>query len=265
MRDLGTLGGGSSSGSAINNRGEVVGSGQLPNLHFQAFLWRPGPGMQSLGTLGGATSQAIDINDHTHVVGFSDMADGNQHAFLWTAARGMEDLGTLGGRYSLALGISKTGKVVGQSETAAGTFEAFLWTRGGGMRSLGTLGEASSAFSINTRRQVVGTSSGPFLWTRASGMRPLPGGLGAAHYLNDVGQIVGFIFAGGTLFATRATLWTPTAGSLAVGSTDPGAAAEVAAPPAVPPDTRSALCALGRTWGDRSRFGIVASRACLAR
>jgi probable HAF family extracellular repeat protein len=230
--------------------------------------------MQSLGTLGGATSQAIDMNDHTHVVGFSDMADGNQHAFLWTAARGMEDLGTLGGRYSLALGISKTGKVVGQSETAAGTFEAFLWTRGGGMRSLGTLGgEAASAFSINTHRQVVGVSatagsfSGlPFLWTRASGMRPLPtfgGRSGSAFYLNEVGQIVGYTrTTQGTL---HATLWTPTAGSLAVGSTDPGAAAEVAAPPAVPPDTRSALCALGRTWGDRSRFGIVASRACLAR
>jgi probable HAF family extracellular repeat protein len=232
--------------------------------------------MQSLGTLGGANSQAHDMNDHTQVVGVSNTADGNDHAFLWTAARGMEDLGTLGGRYSFALGISKTGKVVGQSETAAGTFEAFLWTRGGGMRSLGTLGgEAASAFSINTHREVVGASATagsfitlPFLWTRASGMQPLPtlgGGSGSAFYLNEFGQIVGFTLISTTQFTPHATLWTPTAGSLAVGSTDQGAAAEVAAPPAVSPDTRSALCALGRTWGDRSRFGIVASRACLAR
>ncbi len=279
MRGLGTLGGENSYANSINNRREVVGSSDNANGRTRAFLWRPGRGMRSLGTLGGPFSQAFDINDATQVVGSSLTADREEHAFLWTAARGMEDLGTLGGASSIALGISQTGEVVGQSHTAAGTTRAFLWTRAGGMRSLGTLGgQGAAAWSVNTHRRVVGSSlpdqisANPvaFLWTPGGGMRslpqPIPNAVGEANYLNEFGNIIGTSFItrsdGQTEF--HALLWTPTAGPLAVASTDEGAAPAVAAPPGGPRDTRAALCALGRKLPQWSRSGMIASRACLA-
>ena len=239
MRGLGTLGGKNSAVEAINNRREVAGSSQLPNGLFHAVLWAPGRGMRDLGTLGGGNSRAIDVNDATQVVGTSDIGT-EQHAFLWTAQRGMEDLGTLGGPSSTAFGISETGEVVGITDTHAGTSEAFLWTRGRGMRSLGTLGDGffSIAISVNTHRRVVGQSwesdgpGIPFLWTPGRGMQPLPtlgGNFGAADDLNEFGQIVGV-----TLNARnfdRATLWTPTAGPLAVDPPDEVGAPKVAASP----------------------------------
>jgi probable HAF family extracellular repeat protein len=206
------------------------------------------------------------------VVGSSLTAGGNERAFLWTSAHGMEDLGTLGGANSVAFGIAQTGQVVGISQTAAGLEEAFLWTRGRGMRGLGTLGGPSSiAFSVNTHRRVVGSSLTPgeplpFLWTAGGGMRALPtlgGNFGTAIDLNEFGKIVGTTTT--AQGKPRATLWTPTAGPLAVAPTDEGGAPEVAAPPGVPRDASTALCALGRKWGEWSRYGIVASRACLAR
>ena len=274
MRGLGTLGGENSLAESINNRTEVVGVSENRNGRDRAFLWTPGRGMRSLGTLGGPSSHAVDINDASQVVGLSLNADGHDRAFLWTAARGMEDLGTLGGDFSVAIGISQTGVVVGFSEISPGTgvFEAFLWTRGRGMRSLGTLGQTSIAFGINTHRRVVGSFAGapgsnslPFLWTAEGGLRELPtlgGDFGEGSYLNEFGHIVGRTTrASGAL---RATLWTPTAGPLAVDPTGDAGAAEIAASPGETREATAALCALGRKWGEWSHYGSVASRVCLA-
>jgi probable HAF family extracellular repeat protein len=184
----------------------------------------------------------------------------------------MEDLGTLGGANSLALSINQKGVVVGTSETSEGTSEAFLWTRADGMRSLGSLGGPFSfAQGVNTHRRVVGgseTDDGsvvPFLWTAAAGMRPLPtlgGGTGEVVYLNEFGQMAGVTTTAGG--RERATLWTPTAGPLAVDIPDERAASEVAAPNELR-HAKGAVCVLGRKLGDPSRYGVFASRACLAR
>jgi probable HAF family extracellular repeat protein len=50
-RSLGTLGGSSSAGNAINEAGAAVGFSDLASGEVRAFLWRPDRGMQSLGTL----------------------------------------------------------------------------------------------------------------------------------------------------------------------------------------------------------------------
>ena len=263
VRNLGTLGGPFSEGSGINEQGEVVGWANLPSGNARAFLWRPGRGMRSLGSLGGASSNANGINDRSEVVGESLIRQGSSifRAFLWSRDRGMRGLGTLGGELSRANSINNRREVVGGSDSTNGDFRAFLWRPGRGMRSLGTLnGSFSLAFGVNTHRRVVGVSGGPFLWTAGGGMRPLPtlgGDFGEALDLNEFGQIVGTT-------ADRATLWTPTAGPLAVEPSDKSRAPEVTAARSAPRDARTAWCALGRKLGDRSRLGAVASRACLA-
>lgn len=104
---------------------------------------------------------------------------------------------------------------------------------GARLRSLGTLHGLPSSFAthVNSHQRVVGHSysdedsdedSQPFLWTPGRGMQPLPtlgGGGVLAIDLNEFGQIVGASTT--AQGANHATLWTPTAGPLAVAEQDP--------------------------------------------
>jgi probable HAF family extracellular repeat protein len=95
------------------------------------------------------------------------------------------------------------------------------------MRSLGSPGGTSEfliATGVNTHRRVVGITfpTGPvvdlpFLWMPGGGIQQLPtlgGPNGVAWDINEFGQIVGTSWTAGNRI--RATLWTPTAGPLAV-------------------------------------------------
>jgi len=88
--DLGNLGGKTGQGGgniafAINNRGQAVGSSDLPgDTTSHAFLWTKATKMQDLGTLtGDFASAAISINDRGVVVGLSISASGNTRAVVW--------------------------------------------------------------------------------------------------------------------------------------------------------------------------------------
>ena len=120
MTDLGTLGGGNVSATAMNKRGEIVGTeSERPNgFPSHAFLWRAGV-IRDLGTLGGDSAQASDINDRGQVVGESLTSDGSTHPFLWDKGV-MTDLDPLGGEFSSALVINDRSQVAVTRETTIG-------------------------------------------------------------------------------------------------------------------------------------------------
>jgi probable HAF family extracellular repeat protein len=83
--DLGTLGGGFSVASGINDPGVVVGQATTADGSGRGFVWRHGV-MTDLGVIaaGGINgSKANDINNRGWIVGGSDVANGDFHAVLW--------------------------------------------------------------------------------------------------------------------------------------------------------------------------------------
>lgn len=185
VTDLGTLGGATSRGLAMNVQGHVAGVSTTAAGDEHAFLWTGGGrALRDLGTLGGANSGVGDggivlpnhdreesaLNAWGHVVGWAETAGGAEHAVLWRDGRTV-DLGTLGGADSRAAAINEWGQVVGWAETATGARHAFLW-QDGRMTDLGALdptapaGASSAAVDVNNRGQVLGTSGpGAVVWS----------------------------------------------------------------------------------------------------
>jgi probable HAF family extracellular repeat protein len=163
---LDLAGGDNGFATAINNRGQISGSVNFGGT-FRAVRWVNGV-LQDLGTLGGPTSSAEDINERGQITGTSDTATGGIHAFLWDNGR-MIDLGTVGpDGVTLGSGLNNAGLVVGAGTVQSGEFHALLF-QGRTILDLGTLPGAtdSSAFAINERREIVGTSGGhATLWSR---------------------------------------------------------------------------------------------------
>ena len=69
---------------AVNDSGEVVGSGGPDNT---AFSWTQHGGMVWLGTIGGINDEPVAINNRGQAVGVSDVVDSfgffHAHAVLW--------------------------------------------------------------------------------------------------------------------------------------------------------------------------------------
>lgn len=173
MTGLGTLAGMTSTATAINNAGVIVGNGTTdPNDFFgshRALTFGAGGPQLIAGMPVDRSSYAEDINNRGQIVGrYQATAQGaattQMHAFVLSNGA-LQDLGTFGGPDSLATAINDRGWVVGRSTTAIsnGWFSvehAFLY-RDGAMIDLGTLGgfgemALSAANDINNRGQVVG-------------------------------------------------------------------------------------------------------------
>ena len=166
--DLGTLpGGASSSASAVNESGQVVGTSipPGPSGYNHAFLWQNGV-TSDLGTLGGNNSVAADINNAGQIVGSAAPAGVTfHHAVLWQNGA-INDLGTLGGDRSSARAINNLGQIVGYSRIAnddPNDFHSFVWENGV-MYDLFALLPANSGWApeldlgidINDNGQIVG-------------------------------------------------------------------------------------------------------------
>jgi probable HAF family extracellular repeat protein len=82
VTDLGTLGGSNSYVSAINDRGQIVGSSRTSSGQENAFLWENGT-MKILDSLPGTSSrEATGINNRGQIVGFIDTPS-TTRAVLW--------------------------------------------------------------------------------------------------------------------------------------------------------------------------------------
>jgi len=134
MKDLGTLGGPSSSAAAINERGEVAGM-SFVNADIQhAFLYRGGA-MVDIGSLGGAYTEARALNNAGMVVGYSTRAndvpgESFSHAFLYRDGV-MHDLNDLVAKRGIwtvldAVGINDARQIAAYACTEYGDCRAVL-------------------------------------------------------------------------------------------------------------------------------------------
>ena len=227
--NLGTLGGASSFGYAINASGQVVGDADRADGVRRAFRADPGQALVDLGTLAADgtivnnSSGARNISDSGVVVGFARVPNNIcvsvSRAFRTAPGSAInpatDDLGTLvpptiscpSIRSSIAWGVNSAGTVIGNSATTflTGTpNHAFRFAGSGPMQDLGVigLGPNSNAFAINDRGEAVGESlvdGNPFSGTTRAFLKV------GSNPLLDLGDL-----GGG--WASAAAINTPLAG-----------------------------------------------------
>ena len=138
--DLGTLGGPTSTASAIDPAGQVAGFSLAADGSAHAYFYTNGT-MRDLGNLGGAgmidpttgnQNGALGTNIRGEVVGFGAMEDGSLHAFLYADSQmvdlnAMADLSAGGFKVlTVAKAINDYGLIVGDGIMNTGDRHAFL-------------------------------------------------------------------------------------------------------------------------------------------
>jgi probable HAF family extracellular repeat protein len=218
VQDLGVIDGYSSTATAINDAGVVVGWIDSTTHSNRAALAIDGGAFEYVPGLD-ATSAAAGINAFGQLAGYvaSATSPGELHAMRYTGGVA-EDLGSFGGN-SFGYGINRYGQVAGWSFAPGfSSTRAFVATPGEPLLDLGTLGGGaqpqSFASGINDAGQVAGhsvTSTGrwhAFRYTPGLGLQDLGTPAGAdsfAERINGSGQVVGRISSSAGIHAFRST------------------------------------------------------------
>jgi probable HAF family extracellular repeat protein len=247
MSALPTLGGNNGQGSAINNRGEVVGfaedgavdstcpSGITNNRVALPALWERGNAVALPLVTDDVDGEAFGINDQGEAVGYSGNCTAATHAVMWKDRNVvvLQDLGGTGSNFAYA--VNSRGQIAGQVGVGDGLpFYAAVWKDGarGAATAIQLLPGDYSAFAtgINDRGQVVGNDfdsmfnwAHGFLWqngvtTDLNALISADSNLFiiSASNINDRGQISGMatVQAGPHAGEIHAFLLTPAYGRI---------------------------------------------------
>ena len=236
MVDLGTLGGGSSTATAVSDDGRfVAGSSAAADGGQHAFRWSARDGMVDLTPYTLESSRATAVADDGTVAGNSyNPSTGVNRGWVWTEGHGLIDLGTLGGYTTTVKAINRSGSVVAGDSSLAGEIQvhAFVWTARRGMIDLGTLGGRwSYTDAISDGGTVVGSSglaagkiAHAFAWTEADGLMDLSAQSSEssrATAINRRGDIAGVryvVTADPRVSVSQACIWTPSGRTIDVGT-----------------------------------------------
>jgi probable HAF family extracellular repeat protein len=193
ITNLGNLGYPVTTASAINDNGDVAGTGEMKLNSSElrhAFLWTKSGGLKNLGTVGGGGadfSQAYGLNLSDQVVGMSTINDGKHVvAFLWASTTGMQSVGNYLSNWAWA--INGPTEVVGFNYGSSG--RTFAW---------------SSTVSLST-------DNGTYVEEQA-------------RAVNDSGFVAGYA-NGSRTGLTEALLWTPSNETFALGTLPGGRRSE---------------------------------------
>jgi probable HAF family extracellular repeat protein len=169
MIDLGNFGGHFTGISQINNRGQVIGTSNLPGDKFyDPFLWEDGKLIDLYtSSVGGNPYTVNALNDASQLVGAGAFPDHPYDAYLWKKGVAT-DLGFLDGDcYSEAFVIGSKGQIAGESYPCTlDSQRPFLW-QDGTMYDLNDVIQAppgvrfTQAFVINDRGEIGGIGTPP--------------------------------------------------------------------------------------------------------
>jgi len=169
MIDLGNCGGTLAGGTAINNRGQIVGSCNLPGDEFSdPFFWEDGKFIDLYtSSIAGNPITVYALNDRGEAIGGGAFPDHPYDAYVWKKGVAT-DLGFLEGDcYSEAFVIGSKGQIAGQSYPCElNSRRPFLW-QDGTMFDLNEVTQAPSGFRftqvfvINDRGEIGGIGTAP--------------------------------------------------------------------------------------------------------
>jgi probable HAF family extracellular repeat protein len=214
MTDLGTMDGGTSGASGINNEGIIVGSGSVSTGGYSAFIYTHGV-MSLLSTPALDTIAAYAVNDAGVITGGATTAIATRYnvplgydAFSYGNGT-FTDLGALSGGQGTGMAINASGIIVGSSQVAfdgvlnQGFFHAFVYSDGA-MTDITAPGMSIEiAHGINDSGSVVGEMGvqnplrQAFVYSIGTGITTGLGslngvsGYSVAYGINNSGVVVG--------------------------------------------------------------------------